>query len=126
MEIMKKPNVEMLRKLREAKNIWFASVRPDGRPHLTPVWFVLVREKLFISIDPNSVKNRNLASNAYVALALEEGIHPVICEGRAEVLGTDIPVEVLARFQEKYEWDVPADAQYNQVIEVTPVKWMAW
>jgi nitroimidazol reductase NimA-like FMN-containing flavoprotein (pyridoxamine 5'-phosphate oxidase superfamily) len=115
-----------LQKLETAQNIWLASVRPDSRPHLTPVWFAWASEKLYVSIDPAGVKHRNLQANPLVALALEDGLHPVICEGRARLLAPPLPEEMLQIFRKKYEWDINQESQYNQVYEVEPVKWLNW
>lgn len=120
------PDTEIQAKLVAAQNIWFASVRPDGRPHLVPVWFVWHAGKIFISTEAGSVKSHNLQHNPKVALALEDGQNPVICEGRAAHIMPPYSADLLAAFFQKYAWDVPADAQYNQVIEVVPAKWLAW
>jgi F420H(2)-dependent biliverdin reductase len=113
-------------KLSQAKNIWVASVRPDGRPHITPVWFVWVEEKIYISLDPNSVKVRNISSNNRVSLALEDGLHPVICEGIANLVMSPLPVSVVQQFQVKYDWDLREETQYNRLFEITPRKWLSW
>jgi nitroimidazol reductase NimA-like FMN-containing flavoprotein (pyridoxamine 5'-phosphate oxidase superfamily) len=123
---MKNITAEMRKKIKAAKNIWFASVRPDGRPHLTPVWFVYVEAKFYMSIDPKSIKSRNLAANPRVSLALEDGLHPVICEGTVKPIEAALATEALSAFLEKYEWDVTADEQYHYLLEVTPQKWLAW
>jgi hypothetical protein len=117
---------EAIERLKTAQNIWIASVRPDGRPHLTPVWFALAGGKLYVSIDPDSVKSKNIAYNPRVALSLEDGLHPVICEGTAALLNPPLPDEVLAVFLRKYEWDITQEKQYHQVVEVTPQKWLVW
>jgi hypothetical protein len=117
---------ESIERLDTAQNIWIASVRPDGRPHMTPVWFAWVGGKLYVSIDPDSVKNKNIAHNPRVALSLEDGLHPVICEGTAVPLDPPLPEEVLAVFLRKYDWDITQENQYHQVVEVTPHKWLAW
>lgn len=117
---------EMIARLEKQQNIWFSSVRPDGRPHLAPVWFVWHEGKIYIGTDPRSVKIRNIRGNARVALALEDGEHPVICEGSARLLEKPYPEPLLAIFFQKYEWDVTADEQYNTVVEITPEKWLAW
>lgn len=113
-------------KLREQRNIWIATVRPDGRPHLVPVWFALLDEKLYVCIEPQSVKGRNLAQNANVCLALEDGAHPVICEGQAQALARPWPPAVIALFVEKYGWDIESERQYTQLVEITPRKWLHW
>ena len=117
---------DAIEKLQNSKNIWFGSVRPDGRPHLTPVWFVFWQDHLFVSIDPKSIKRKNITQNPNVVLALEEGNHPVICEGRAKPIQPPYAEEMLALFQQKYDWDINGEAQYNVVVEVLPQKWLVW
>lgn len=117
---------EMIDRLETQQNIWFCSVRPGGRPHLVPIWFVWQDGKLYVSTEPGSVKSRNVRRNPQVVLALEDGAHPVICEGKAQLLEQPLKEDLLAAFLNKYEWDLNTEAQYNQVIEVTPEKWLSW
>ncbi len=117
---------EIIAKLESQQNIWLGSVRPDGRPHLAPVWFVWHNGKIYIGTDPKSVKIRNIRHNAHVALALEDGTHPVICEGSARPVEKPWPEPLLAAFFAKYEWDLNKEEQYNAVVEITPEKWLAW
>jgi F420H(2)-dependent biliverdin reductase len=120
------PSQESLDKLRSQQVIWFCSVRSDGRPHLVPIWFVYVGGCLYVSTDPKSVKSRNIRANARVTLALEDGVHPVICEGIARLVAAPPSEEIKAAFNQKYEWDLDAESQYNELIQVTPEKWLAW
>jgi len=114
-------------RLRSENNVWIATVRSDGRPHLTPVWFAWHGGKVYICVDPNSVKARNLADNPHVALALEDGSSPVILEGTARrVNDPDRPPGALAEFKRKYDWDIVADGQYSLLIEITPSKVLNW
>jgi F420H(2)-dependent biliverdin reductase len=106
--------------------IWFTSVRPDGRPHLAPVWFVWHSARIYIGTDPKSVKSNNIQLNSHVVLALEDGAHPVICEGTAKVITAPLLEDLLAAFYQKYEWDLTKEMQYNLVVEVTPEKWLVW
>jgi PPOX class probable F420-dependent enzyme len=101
----------------EARNVWFATVRPDGRPHLVPIWFVIEGERWYVCTQADSVKARNLKANPAVSLALEDGDHPYVVEGQARPVAAT--PTVAARFKAKYDWDITADAQYSQVIEVT-------
>jgi nitroimidazol reductase NimA-like FMN-containing flavoprotein (pyridoxamine 5'-phosphate oxidase superfamily) len=119
-------NPQAQAKLESSQNIWLASVRPDGSPHLAPVWFAWYAGKLYVSIEASSVKGRNLARNPAIALALEDGSSPVICEGRARPVQPPWPAEVLAVFQRKYDWDLASEKRYSQLLEVTPRKWLAW
>lgn len=117
---------EIRQKLDLNKNIWVATVRNDGRPHLSPVWFIQLAGKLYISIDPGSVKSKNLHENPHITLALEDGTHPVICEGQATFVPKPYPSEILAYFRHKYEWDILKDNVYNQLVEITPMRWLNW
>jgi len=114
------------RKLETAHNIWFASVRPDGRPHLAPIWFAWHAGKLYVCTAPSSVKARNIQQNPCVTLALEDGSSPVICEGKAHAVPTPWPQDVVALFSSKYDWDISSEQQYTLLIEITPDKWLNW
>ena len=119
-------SLQAQKRLASAHNIWFGSVRPDGRPHLVPIWFVLHADKLYVCTAPSSVKARNIRQNAHVVLALEDGSEPVICEGRARCVPAPWPQAVRDRFSAKYDWDIAPDEQYSLLIEVTPDKWLNW
>ena len=126
MAAISEPTEELIARLEIQQNIWFSSVRPGGRPHLAPVWFVWHAGRLYISTEPQSVKSRNIRRNPRVALALEDGTHPLICEGTARPVEHPWPEALVAAFLRKYEWDINKEVQYNQVIEVTPEKWLSW
>ena len=100
-----------------AKNVWMATVRPDGRPHLVPVWFVVEAGRWYICTAPGSVKARNLDRNPQVALALEDGTNPTIVEGAAQVVSPS--PAVVDKFKAKYDWDITTDTQYSLLYEVT-------
>ena len=117
---------EAITRLETQQVIWFASVRPDGQPHLAPVWFVWHTGKFYIGTDPKSVKSHNIQHNPGVVLALEDGVHPVICEGNAQVIAAPLPEDLLTAFYQKYEWDLTKEVQYNLMVEITPEKWLGW
>ena len=100
-----------------AKNVWMATVRPDGRPHLVPVWYVVDEGRWYICTAPGSVKARNLSHNPQLALALEDGTNPVIVEGEAQAVSPS--PTVVDKFKAKYDWDITTDAHYSAVYEVT-------
>ena len=103
-------------RLEQARNVWLATVRADGRPHLVPIWFVTAAERWYLCTAPGSVKARNLGANPHLALALEDGDQPYIVEGQARPVTPD--PDVIARFKAKYDWDITTDAHYTQVFEV--------
>ena len=107
-------------RLQTAQNLWVATVRPDGRPHLVPVWFVVSGEAWYFVTDPHSIKAQNLQRNSKVALALEDGSQPHIVEGTAQPVTPSS--EVVHLFKEKYAWDITTDTQYTAVYEVSITK----
>jgi PPOX class probable F420-dependent enzyme len=120
------PSQADVEKLQSQQVIWFSSIRPDGRPHLVPIWFVWHAERIYVSTDPKSVKSKNIRANPRVTLALEDGAHPVICEGTAQVVAAPWAEDLKAVFFQKYEWDLDKEQQYNELIEVVPAKWLSW
>jgi PPOX class probable F420-dependent enzyme len=104
-------------RVEEAKNVWMATVRPDGRPHLVPIWFVVDAGRWYLCTAPGSVKARNLSRNPQIALALEDGSNPVVIEGEAQPASPS--TSVVDKFKAKYDWDITADAHYSVVFEVT-------
>ena len=113
-------------RLNSEKNIWLASVRQNGRPHLVPVWFVWDHEYIFICIAKDSVKGRNIAENPYVCLSLEDGSNVLICEGYSQVVDTPWPNAVREKFSVKYEWDIVEDLEYEILLRIRPNKWLQW
>lgn len=113
-------------RLQTEKNIWMATVRPNGWPHLVPVWFTWHDERIYLCIQPNSVKARNLADNPNIALSLEDGEDVVVCEGSAETIPAPYPNVVVELFQQKYDWDITNDQDYTLLLVVTPRKWLGW
>jgi F420H(2)-dependent biliverdin reductase len=111
------------------KNCWLATVRPDGRAHLSPIWFVWLRDRFWLCCGDQSVKARNARSNAAVSLSLESGNDPVVVEGRATVHARPYPADVVAAFRAKFDWDTSGDVpdpdgDFGALIEIEPVKWL--
>ena len=113
-------------RLRDEQNIWLATTRPDGRPHLTPIWFVFVDGRFYVCTTTNSVKARNVRANAKASVALESGTRPVIAEGAARVLTRPYPPAVNAEFVRKFDWELDSEPEYDALIEVVPEKWLRW
>lgn len=95
--------------LERQKNAWLCTVRPDGSPHVTPVWFVFRDDVWWIGSGQRNVKVRNIAAEPRVSLALEDGVAPVVAEGMARIHDRDFPDDVVRSFAAKYDgWDVAA------------------
>ncbi|AXE84228.1 PPOX class F420-dependent oxidoreductase [Streptomyces sp. Go-475] len=65
-----------------------STVRADGSPHVTPVWFVLDGDELVFNTGKDSVKGRNIARDGRVALCVDDDRPPysfVVLRGHARV-----------------------------------------
>jgi hypothetical protein len=97
-------------RLTTSHDYWIATVRPDGRPHLMPVWAVWDGAALWWSSSLGSSKARNLAADGRCSIATDNAWEPVVLEGVVERV-TD--PDALARFigleNEKYGTDYGVD-----------------
>lgn len=65
-----------------------STVRADGSPHVTPVWFLLDGDDVVLTTEKSGVKGRNLARDGRFALCVDEERPPyafVLLQGRAAV-----------------------------------------
>lgn len=98
---------EAQRRLRAAEIFWVTTVRPDGRPHVTPVIAAWHEGALYFSTGPGEQKARNLAHDGRCALvtggnALARGFD-IVVEGTAEpVRDPAVLEEVIAAYESKY------------------------
>ncbi|MFE9689085.1 pyridoxamine 5'-phosphate oxidase family protein [Micromonospora sp. NPDC005806] len=112
-------------RLAEELNVWLSTLRRDGSPHVTPVWFVYADGIWWIGCDGRSVKARNVVADARVSLALEDGTNPVVAEGIARVHRSNFPTKVVEAFASKYGgWDVrkPVMQESDRVLLEIPVR----
>ncbi len=103
-----------LEQLGAADTFWLSTVRPDGRPHVTPLIAVWHAGALWFATGRNERKARNLAENPSCVLMtgrsdLADGALDVALEGRAEQVTDDAELEPVATaFGVKYPtrlWD---------------------
>jgi len=72
-------------RLAKAHDYWLATTWPDGRPHVMPVWGVVLDGALWFSTSKRSRKWTNLARDPRCTVASDDAYHPVIIEGTVEV-----------------------------------------
>lgn len=94
------------RTVSEAELYWLATVRPDGRPHITPLIAVWVDERLHFCTGPSEQKAKNLEANDRCAVLtganVTEGLD-VVVEGRAVPVTDDATLRRLAgAYEAKY------------------------
>jgi PPOX class probable F420-dependent enzyme len=123
--------------LRVEPVVWLSSVRPDGGPHLVPVWFSWDGESLLIASKPGAQKVRNVRANPSVMLALgeaEDDFDVGLLEGRAELLDRPASAVLPAGHLAKYDDRMRAIGlgreeflrTYSQVIRIVPTRYLPW
>ncbi len=107
--------------------IWLATVRGNGRPHLVPVWYIWLDEKIYLATGSDTQKYTNMYHNQNVALSLPDSASVVIIEGEAHVADRKTVDRLADYFYHKYEWDFRYDeTAVWRLIEITPYKILAW
>lgn len=117
-------------RLRTDEILWLASVRPDGRPHLVPVWFLWEGETVLLFSKPENQKIRNLRQNPAVTVSLDatnRGNDIAVFEGVAELIADPDITTVLPAYASKYAelladmgWTAATMArEYSQAIRIT-------
>jgi PPOX class probable F420-dependent enzyme len=92
-----------------------ATCRPDGRPHVAPVWFVLDSSDLLFTTHHDTVKARNIRRDPRVMLSVDDEQAPfafVLVEGSAIICEVS-PAELLPwtiRIAKRYMGTEQADA----------------
>jgi hypothetical protein len=94
--------------LENAEVYWLSTVRPDGRPHVTPLIAVWLDGALHFCTGPTERKAKNLLGNPKCTLTTgcntQEGLDLVV-EGDAVRVNDDATLKRLADlYASKYEW----------------------
>jgi PPOX class probable F420-dependent enzyme len=119
-------------RLRDNVIVWLSSVRPDGRPHLVPVWFLWDGDTVLIFSMPDQ-KIRNLRQNPQVVLALDgtDGGEDIVeIEGEATLLASGELSPTLPDYATKYAaqlqemgWTAEAmGSRYTEAIRIRPAR----
>jgi PPOX class probable F420-dependent enzyme len=93
------------RRLDKELIIWLTTVRADGTPQPSPVWFLWIDQTLLIYSRPNTPKLRNIEQNPKVALNFnsdEGGGDVIVFTGTAAIDSQAPPSNEIAAYQEKY------------------------
>ncbi|HEX9067833.1 MAG TPA: pyridoxamine 5'-phosphate oxidase family protein [Ktedonobacterales bacterium] len=115
---------------------WLTSVRPDGRPHSVPVWFLWDGATILVFSKPNQ-KIRNLRERPSVILAIDdtrEGDDVVIVEGEAALLPPGEAATTMEPYAAKYArlladmgWTAATMAtEYTEAIRITPTRFASY
>ena len=72
-------------RLTTSRDYWIATIHPDGRPNVTPVWGAWVDDAVWFSCSPGSRKARNLARDPRLTVTTDDAEAYVAVEGTAEL-----------------------------------------
>lgn len=101
------PFAEARRRLEEADLAWLTTLRPDGRPHVTPLIFIWLDGAVFFVTGPEERKAKNLANDPRCIVtagchSMSEGLD-VVVEGEATLAHDPARLhEVAQGFATKY------------------------
>jgi Pyridoxamine 5'-phosphate oxidase len=117
---------EAERRLTVAHDYWCATVCPDGRPHVMPVWGVWLGGRLWFSSGLGSRKARNLAADRRCTVTTDDARDPLVIEGTAERL-TDAGAiaSFVAAMNAKYDAGMSTgfqDPAVNGTFAVRPIR----
>ena len=123
----------LVRLLQEEKIAWLTTVRADGMPLPTPIWFWWDGETFLIWSQPQAQKLRNIAHNSNVALNFNTdptGEVYAVFLGSAQIDPQPAPVAVRQAFLRKYHDDIQMigfteekmSAEFSVLIRVTPAR----
>jgi nitroimidazol reductase NimA-like FMN-containing flavoprotein (pyridoxamine 5'-phosphate oxidase superfamily) len=115
-------------RLAEAKHYWLATIRPDRRPHVVPLDGQWMDERWYFGGSPKTVKHRNLLSNPFVTLHLEDAAAAVVVDGACEIItpSPQFAESLAAAMKEKYGYGPPASIHLTGVWMLSPARVLAW
>lgn len=131
------PRVPIDERLRTEPTVWLSSTRPDGRPHVVPVWFNWDGSVFDLFSKPHAQKVRNLREHPDVMLAVGKPDHEwdvELVEGTATVLDAPTSDVVAPTMFEKYALLMARAAldrntfvsTYSQPVRIQPTRFLGY
>ena len=122
--------------LREPRIAHIATLRPDGSPHVTPVWHHYDGERVIVLCEQSAVKLRNLRHDPRVSISIANDEEPymyVLVDGTAAISDeriSELVHSMAVRYMgqeegERYTDRVLEELRFS-VITITPTKVLGW
>ena len=110
------PWAEAERRLTASHDYWVATVRPDGRPHVMPVWGVWEGGRLWFSSGRRSRKARDIEAEPRCTVTTDDARNPVVVDGEAtRVTASGEIARFVAAMNGKYQAGMTTDFQDPEV-----------
>jgi PPOX class probable F420-dependent enzyme len=118
-----------------------ATVREDGRPHVTPIWYLWDGKRVWMETSPDYLKVKNIENNPHCAVVIdtsEGGMRNrgVIIEGKAELISgpeelvTKTVSRIYVRYLGREAMHAPTPKEMydapHVLIKLTPDKIVTW
>tara|TARA_B100000315_G_scaffold64952_1_gene58963 strand:+ start:1726 stop:2139 length:414 start_codon:yes stop_codon:yes gene_type:complete len=116
MAVLSEPEIKAY--LAEPHVAQMVTVRPDGRPHMAPVWFLAEGRRALVMAYENAVKLRNIRQNPAVALSIATDHRPykyVVLEGEGRVTDRDL-LQVIERICVQYDGPEKGSAYARELL----------
>lgn len=134
---MDRPRSSICRALERDEVIWLSSIRPDGRPHVLPLWFIWDGNSILTFSKPHAQKVRNLRLNGAVMVAIGQpglDFDVELTDATAELETARTAEALPASFASKYGRLLARAgittsefaAVYSQPIRIRPRRWLDW
>jgi PPOX class probable F420-dependent enzyme len=138
---MTMPREEIEAFLAEPRNVIVAAIRKDGRPQMTPNWFLWDGGRFYVSTTKTRRKYSNLKRDPRVQLCIDDprGYKTVLVDGTTTILeDVDEQLPLFRMLLEKHKQKDPGDEALRKRLEdeqrvmllITPDKppeqWTAW
>ena len=103
-ETSAKPWAEVAPLLNTASSHWFASVRPDGRPHVVPLGAAYMDGAIYFTTGQGTRKEKNVIDNPHCVVTCSVEGFDVVVEGEASKLTDNAKLERLAEHYRENGW----------------------
>jgi PPOX class probable F420-dependent enzyme len=124
-------------RLAEEMVAWLTTVRPDGRPQTSPVWFLYRDGEFLVFSKAGTARTVNIAANPRVSLNLDGnglGGDIVVVEGEARIDRDVLPADRIPDYVEKYAGFIARNgwtpesfaADYPIPIRIRPTRFRVW
>lgn len=131
------PRPSIVVALQRSSVVWLSSVRPDGGPHVVPLWFLWDCQSILVFSKPGAQKVRNIRAEPRVMVAVGEPglafdveLVDAVAELADEPTSRLLPDEFAIKYADLADHaGITLDrfaAVYEQPIWIRPTRWLGW